>query len=608
MFAYTALAWDTRSAAQSLSVESLERRLKSSAGGWRAVLNVPGLRVYCMGMRPPSSDVHALADNSGVVLGTIFKRSSTGETARASFGPEASRTVVGTRGRALVEQYWGRYVAFVLDSSTRTTCVVRSPAGELDCLYTRLENVQLFFSAVEHCPLLEEHAFEINWDYISAGVASLVPELQYTGLKQITRVPRGEVAIVRPDRIDRARYWHARQFVKNDDIEDPVQAAELLRETTRQCIDAWASCYQNILVMLSGGLDSSIVSGVLGRAPSRPRVTCLNSRTPGDQVSDERQYARLVAHQIGAPLIEHEYDAEVSLQRLLTLPRMASPFCNVFELAASRDRAALCNERAIQAYFLGEGGDEVFCLNSADYMCADYLHSHGMRPHAIAVALDAARMRSDSMWSNLRRGLRLGLREKPMSAILARFEVSSLLNPDVASAVLQRHLFIPDWLSDVEDVPPGKFWQMLTLCPDSMMYCITDSDRGPEVVNPLLSQPIQELCLRIPTYTTAFNGKSRGLARTAFKSYLPPKVAARLDKGTESSYFKTVWQSNLSFVTDLLMSGMLVNNRVVDREKLERALSGDFSEGLGSAVDLIFLIGIEAWLQRWSQPGTRAAA
>ena len=62
-----------------------------------------------------------------------------------------------------------------------------------------------------------------------------------------------------------------------------------------------------------------------------------------------------------------------------------------------------------------------------------------------------------------------------------------------------------------------------------------------------------------------------------------------------------ILQRNLDFVRSLLLDGELVRQRVLDRVKVEEALSGRPTTLAAHLVEIHTYIGIEAWLQCWSK-------
>ena len=609
MFRYIAFLWNPASTSQAATAARLEGELAREHRDWQVGFEREGARIYCAGARRGSTEVHALADRAGVVLGTVFERAADGgETRKARFDRVRTGGLVASRGRDLIDRYWGRYVAFIFDAGDGAARVIRAPNGEIDCLTTTVDGVRLVFSDASHCPPLDTSSPQINWDYIAAELATLIPERRETGLLGVERILRGECLCIQADAASRQSYWDPLRFAKDPDIDDPHVAAQALRDTTRSCLNAWASCYDGILAMLSGGLDSSIIVGLLRHSPTQPKVVCVNYRNAYDSVSDERRYARLVAQRAGYPLIEREQDAHFSLDSIMQLPRYVSPWLSFYEMGETATRGDLARTHGAGAYFTGQGGDEVFFKTAASYMCADFIHQHGARPAILPIALTAARLYRGTIWSALREGLRDGLRKDPLAPALKLFEFSPLLRPEIVERVRAQRMFIPPWLDGASNLAPGKCWQVISLSGPECLHTLYGTEDDPEIVSPLLAQPVKELCLRIQTQVTTHGGRSRGLAREAFHEYLPREVVRRQSKGALLEFIKVIWQTNMPFVKSLLLDGILVNEGLVDRNKLERTLANDFSKGLGETVHVSSLICAEAWARAWTREARRIAA
>jgi asparagine synthase (glutamine-hydrolysing) len=104
-------------------------------------------------------------------------------------------------------------------------------------------------------------------------------------------------------------------------------------------------------------------------------------------------------------------------------------------------------------------------------------------------------------------------------------------------------------------------------------------------------------------------GWDRAIARRAFYNELPREVAHRRYKGGIEAHIKSVVDTNLTFVRELLLDGALVQAGVVDRKQLATVLSGKITRRTESnTTEILDLVGIEAWLRRWPNQGCRAAA
>jgi asparagine synthase (glutamine-hydrolysing) len=127
-------------------------------------------------------------------------------------------------------------------------------------------------------------------------------------------------------------------------------------------------------------------------------------------------------------------------------------------------------------------------------------------------------------------------------------------------------------------------------------------------VNPLTAQPIVEACLRIPTYVLLCGGVSRGLARKAFADVLPEPVAKRTVKGLPSAFFQQILRRNMAFVRERLIDGLLVKERILDREKLEAYLVADQPFLTVQPAQILCYLACEAWLSQWQDIMARSDA
>lgn len=612
MFKYVAFAWDSQSEQQTRTADAFAQRMSANRSGWHLAHAALGLRVYCAGLRPCSVDIYRLSEDAGIVLGTVFQQcdSSTDcAPAKAAFGRHETQRILTTNGSALVEHYWGRYVAFIVDARERAVTVMRSPTGELDCLTACVRGVHLFFSRAEDCPLLPSHDLSINWNFLAAMLATSLPETRQTGLNEVERLLHGESVTMRAGAMERRSCWSPLKFINDRPlIEDAIVAGRELRRAVRSCVTAWASCHENILAMLSGGFDSSVVVSLLPGAAHAPQVTCVNYRNLHDSTTDERRYAQVVAQHKGYALVEHENSDEIALEHLLRL-NLRPPSCQpALAFPDAGWRRELARSLGATGCITGEGGDQLFFQNGAYYVCADFIHVHGLRPRTLSVALDAARIEGGAMWPALRIGVRDARREDPVTAVTDNYRFSALVHAEVLRAVHQQRLYVPEFLKSGERAPPGKCWQAIGLSLHDEMYGAHAEDGDTEFLYPLMSQPVQELCLRIPNWVLTIGGQSRGLARCTFAADAPAGVLNRRTKAFGYDSLKDLIARNRSVLRGLLLDGHLVRQRIVESQHLERLLSGDVSKGIGNASDVIASVLTEIWLQGWEKLRERSIA
>jgi asparagine synthase (glutamine-hydrolysing) len=158
-------------------------------------------------------------------------------------------------------------------------------------------------------------------------------------------------------------------------------------------------------------------------------------------------------------------------------------------------------------------------------------------------------------------------------------------------------------------VAPGKLWQIFSISNHADFYDPLALPNAPERVAPLMSQPLMETCLRIPTYILNTGGRDRAIARRAFEQELPREIFSRRTKGLIDSFLMQMLKDNLTFVRELMLDGLLVKEGLLDRRRVEAVLEDRHSMVGPEATALVaYHLSTEAWLRSWIASGRRAAA
>jgi asparagine synthase (glutamine-hydrolysing) len=552
---------------------------------------------------------YELAESDGAVLGNLFARSPDGVSTAAprAIGAADSRAMLDTNGRHLLESFWGRYVAFLHDAHARATWVLRDPSGSLPCYCVRCRGVDVYFSYIDDVIDWLDAPLEVNWPYLLACVCFLREHSPGTALRQVTQVLAGECVETRAGVSKRFFYWDPLAIANTGAIEDPQQAAAAMRQCVRDVVHAWASLYGHLLLSLSGGLDSSILLACLRDAPSQPRLTCFHYYPLGADL-DERAYARAAAAKAGLGLIERSRDSSFSLQPLLTIRRAPEPTNYPYFLEHSRLDAQLAAEHGAAAVLIGHGGDQLFYQERAQWAAGDFLHRRGPRPAVLRVALDAAQMDQVSVWRVLHEALSSFLFHQRWSPLQEAGRMRPLLVPEAIAQARRSAEFLHPLLRHPRGAPSGKLWHAHQITQPFDFYDPLGREGEAERLSPLMSQPLMELCLRIPTYVLTQAGWDRAVARRAFYDELPPEIRNRRHKGGIEEHLRRTLEHNRPLLRELLLEGALVRQGIVDRARLGEVLSGKATRIAAGSGELLEYAGIEAWLTRWGAVLRRAAA
>ena len=133
MFRYIALVWNVTNEQQSSTADSLGGRLHAQR--WTPTFLGKGLRVFCADAGSGMLRALTLANDAGVILGTLFERNrdidDDSPSRRATPSARGIEAILASQGRWLIENCWGNYVALLHDASAGVVRVVKDPSGTL---------------------------------------------------------------------------------------------------------------------------------------------------------------------------------------------------------------------------------------------------------------------------------------------------------------------------------------------------------------------------------------------------------------------------------------------------------------------------------------------
>ena len=541
----------------------------------------------------PASRCIDLSD-AGCILGTLFHRHGMAK-ALTSLAPAETAAISASGGDALLRRYWGAYVAAI--AAPDSVRVLRDPSGTFPCYFARHGGLTLFASDAD---LLLASGAKTDIDFGEIGRQLYranvpVPATALSGIREL--LPGFSLKL--PASVETQEpCWSPWEHVA-DRGEPPEAAAERLSRTVRHCIQAWASTEGRLLLSVSGGLDSSIIAACLAGAGAD--VICLTMFSD-DPAGDERVYARALCSRLGLRLIERPYrlediDIEEPLAAHLPRPRDRTQ-ANAYE----RVHLEVAREIGANAFVTGNGGDNVFGYSQSAASLADHYLVRGMGVGTVRSLLDVCSQTGCSIFDAVAQAWRLargppGHRVRPKPLFLDPAFAAELESADL------RH----EWLDAPERALPGKAAHIsLVLRAQPTL----EASRGYSlpVLSPLMSQPIVETCLEIPSWEWRAGGRDRSLARRAFARDLPPEVLGRRVKGTPSRFAARLLDHLRQPIRERLLGGRLAAHRVVDALALEQALRGDRPVPDLERVRILELVNAEAWIDRWLQKtSTRTA-
>jgi asparagine synthase (glutamine-hydrolysing) len=531
-----------------------------------------------------------LPGGRGMVVGTLFERSEAESPACVQqIDARTSDAIVGTKGRHLLENFWGSYVA-LLELPEGGVAMLRDPSAGQPAWFSSGPEVELFFSDPLIAVRLRLVDPTIDSEFVRHWLVRPHLRTSRTGLATVTELPPGTLrrssGAGEPELA-----WSPWGFAAaSSQIADFDEAAAALRLEARRTIPAYARGARAPLLELSGGLDSSIVAAVLAeQAVSFSSVNFATASPDGD----ERRYARLAAAASGSSLAElRQQDEALDLtsRRPLTARPGLSPVLEPIHDAFSRHAEAV----GADLFLSGTGGDSLFCYLNTAAPVVDTALLNGPRSAGAAIR-DVAELCECTIWTAARHALRKATRaRRPRS--WRRDE--SFLAPVVARIEAQEETH--PWLNPPRSALPGKREHVEALV--SILFFLDRMPATPGIpaVYPLMAQPLLELCLRIPTWMWIRDGRNRAVARAAFADLLPPEITHRRGKGRLESMCARAFVENRAGLRELLLDGLLSRDRLLDRPALESFLGAEPQPEDMRHFRVFDLATLELWRRSWA--------
>jgi asparagine synthase (glutamine-hydrolysing) len=381
----------------------------------------------------------------------------------------------------------------------------------------------------------------------------------YSIYKGISKLPQGTMATVRLGEAPRIKsYWQARQAVEEGlaaRYNQTVEAAEeeldfLLRDAVRRRMIADVP----LGTLLSGGVDSSLVSALMQAQSSRP----VKTFTIGFHESsyNEAQAAKMVAEHLGTDHTELYVTPE---QARAVIPRLPYLYDEPFADSSQIPTFLVCElaRREVTVSLSGDGGDELFAGYNRHIWAEKIWRSLHRVPMAGRIVASAMlRGVPPQGWDRL-----YALAEPLLPALfqmrLPGDKLHKLAGLLTASGPSEMYLrIVSQWpfpnmlvmsgqepktpFSDraIERVIPDftermMFLDLVTYLPDDILVKVDRASMGVglEARNPLLDHRVVEWAWRLPLSLKRRGGLSKWLLRRVLYRYVPPELVERPKAG-----------------------------------------------------------------------------
>jgi len=447
-------------------------------------------------------------------------------------------------GVEALQEFRGMFAFAVWDSARETLLLARDRLGEKPLYYAELPNELIFASEIK--ALLQHPALTPDVD---EAALDLYLTLNYvpaplTMFKGIRKLPAGHRLVVRGRQVCVEPYWDVTIETPLAPVNEREATAELRRRFTlaveeRLMADVPLGAY------LSGGVDSSLVVGLMSRAMERPVDTYSvgfdDSVSGTAKFNTDAEYAKLASQAFKTnhrPVVLSESDRIADLIPFIMVAMdepLANPNALATYLVARQARAD-----GLKVLLTGDGGDELFAgyeryaldtrvstyQNIPDALRRNVMSPMLRRINSSARKLaDKAELDPTARYLDWHAVFRAGDKQALLTRSLADDGCAeAIVGPFMRrgqSPVFQDRLMTADlklWLPEESNMRVDKAAMAASI----------------ETRAPFLSHPVVELAAGLPFDLKLHGGVSKYLLKQAFKDVIPPAIAARPKMGFAS--------------------------------------------------------------------------
>ncbi len=508
--------------------------------GTREVLHhAHSLNSGCASTTPICQDPNKI---TGIIVGTPCWADHDTQAVSRLKGNAAALVYAYTKfGDSFANGLSGNFAFALLDSRQEVVILSTDRLGRYP-LYYQFDNDILYFGTSASSVT---HLIGKSGTIQPQGIYNYVyfhmipsPSSVYEGLHKLHA---GSQARLCKGKILENRYWHP-QFKESTN----ATAQELYLELKAQlnkAVRAAIPKHGKVGAFLSGGLDSSTVTGMLAEASEQPcDAYSIGFAAEG---YDEMEYARITANHFGARL--HEYYVTPD-DVVAALPLIASsydePFGNSSALPAYFC-ARMAADDGVTLLLAGDGGDEVFAGNER-YAQQRIFEAYKHIPRLLRRGLIEPLAKHIPGW--------MPLAEKSRSYIAQantplpdRLQTYNFLHRYQASEIFQH-----DFLRHIDIESPLELQREIYNAPNSAtslnrmlfldwQYTLADNDlrkvshmcavAGINVAYPMLDDALINFSLSIPSQIKLPGAKLRDFYKSALTGWLPDATISKKKQG-----------------------------------------------------------------------------
>ncbi|MBV9998639.1 MAG: asparagine synthase (glutamine-hydrolyzing) [Verrucomicrobia bacterium] len=548
-----------------------------------------------------------------------------GHTFRSNSDTEVIVHLYEEYGPECASRLRGMFAFALWDNAAKTLFLARDRVGIKPLYYINTGNALLFASEIKALLRDPDVPREVDLQSIHRFLTFLHNPGDQTLLKGVRKLEPGHYLIAKDGRVNCCRYWDL-QFRPATGNRSLRQTCDDLRELMKSTVRQHLISDVPLGVLLSGGVDSTVVLACAAEATSKP-VSTFTIGFEGEEFDDERPFARLAAARYGADHHELTVSAQEFSGFLPAYVRhMEEPVCEAPAIALHY--VAKLARQHVTVVLSGEGGDEAFAgyQTYRNLLLLERLKGvAGPFQGLLGPSLD---------WLGALGAFGKVRKYAPICELpLERYYYSRVGTP---FSYFNRHraeLCTPDFYGSADDAGSARIIEDLFARVDRqatpqavlnrMLYVDTNTwlpndllikadkitmANSLELRVPLLDHVVLEFAAGLPTHFKVKGWTTKRILKQAFKDDIPREVVTRRKAGFPVPLRRWLRNDLGDLVREVLLGETSVRRGYFDRRVVEQLLERNSRDG-GLMKEVFSLLTLELWHREFMdvQPASQAA-
>lgn len=436
-------------------------------------------------------------------------------------------------GRDCVKHFNGIFAFAIWDQKTQELFLARDQVGVKPLYYywNPDEDERFVFSSELKSLLVHNLKKKINTEALNIYFHMLYVPAPLTMLENIFKLEPGTWLVYKQGKVEKQKYWH----LEEGEFLSREQATQELSKLVHESVRLQMISDRPLGVFLSGGIDSTIITGIAQKISSQPLKTfSVAYDITGDKFNADSSLAQKTSKYFGTDHHEYVVTGKYACENLEdVIYHMDEPVANATQIA-TYFLSKMTREHVVVTLG-GDGGDELFG-GYERYLLSRYISIYqSLPPFVKKGALPFLQILQKKYPTLSKFYLEPGVNRYLSFMAQKEKDVSRIVKEQVFSSDAAKNFYSDHYFQDKFTDPELQFMiaDISSWLPDESLL---RSDKmsmafGIEQRVPFLDSRLVELSTRIRTKDKIQGKNKKAILKDALKEYIPDYILEQPKRG-----------------------------------------------------------------------------